>query len=119
MTGGRIIIDDPGRLLSFIEELEENVARLRQFFAQGFKMNQEPDGGPYDLEAIAWKLKDGSPATSEDPWAWAYAYDQDGSLHPETGALVEDVQDSPSARVIADGYEITLSKGRFLNRRLL
>lgn len=88
MTGDRVVIDNLERLLSYLEELEENLARLRAFLTQGFKTDDQ-SVGDYDLEAVSLLTRDKSPVGPDD--SWAYAYDQDGVILPETGALVEDL----------------------------
>ena len=115
MIGGRVVLD-ADRLLSHLDAVEKALDQLRAYAAEGFRTNDQPVGD-YDLDAINWLTRDKSPAGPDEAWAWSYAYGQDGGILPETQGLVEDLSDSPSARVVANGYEITLSKGRFLNRK--
>ena len=68
---------------------------------------------------IPWLKKGSEPASPYDPWAWAFAYDFDGNVFPETEELLEAIKRDGKVRV--DGYEISLG-GRdknLLNRKKL
>jgi hypothetical protein len=113
---GAVVIDAEW-LLNCIEAIEKAINDIRARAAEGVFV--KPTHTNINLQLIDWRTKGGEPAGEHEPWAWAFAYGQDGALKDETRQLVKDIQ--RSGKVQVDGYEITLG-GRdknLLNRRRL
>lgn len=114
-------------LLARIQEIEYILDKIRAEAADGTftkgphqdrdrPKTRERDGTPVfpqprnlssDISEIHWKLKGSEPADFNAPWAWAFAYDEDGYVHPETEAIVNELMHSEKVQVGI--YEITLS----------
>ena len=116
MTGAKSTVTlDGDWLLARIQQLEYILDEIRAKAADG--AFAKPGAPEVDLRGITWKLKDSELAGPNDPWAWAFAYDQDGSVLPEASALLEAIK--RDGKVLVGGYEISLG-GRdknLLNRK--
>ena len=116
MSGGKVVLD-PDQYLKLLDTLQKPLDALRTLGAEGFTSG----GGPadVDIDGINWMKKGRKPAAPTDNWAWAFAYDRDGKVLPETRELVELLRKSKKVRV--GDYEITLGgrDGNLLNRRLV
>jgi len=108
---------DGESLLKQIEIIEAHLNEIRRMSAMGSAPAPSVQG--IDLTKIEWKGKGSVPASTGDPWAWAFAYDQDGVYKPESKALVQRIEQY--GKVEMDGYEMTLSgrDKRLLNRKKL
>ena len=71
----------------------------------------------YGVFEIRWLGKDKRLADSDDDWAWTFVYELDGSVIPAVGALVDDLYEKDYIDV--EPYRITMTKNRFLYRRLI
>ena len=106
---------DGEKLLRSIEAIEEQLNEIRRMSAMGSAPAPSVQG--IDLTKIEWKGRGSVPASAGDPWAWAFAYEQDGSYKDESKALVQRIEQY--GKVEMDGYEMTLSgrDNRLLNRK--
>ena len=106
---------DGEKLLRSIEAIEEQLNEIRRMSAMGSAPAPSVQG--IDLTRIDWMGKGSVPASTGDPWAWAFAYEQDGSYKDESKALVQRIEQY--GKVEMDGYEMTLSgrDNRLLNRK--
>ncbi len=73
-----------------------------------------------EISGIDWKRSNkqgGGPASPSDGWAWAFGYNQDGTIRRETMQLIQALKQY--GKVIIDGFEISLSgqDKRLLNRK--
>lgn len=104
-------------LLNRLEAVERAINDIRGAIAKNVGQPSSPAG--INLNLIDWKKKGSEPARPEDPWAWAFAYDQDGPLRDETRQLVQEIE--RYGKVEVSGYEITLGgrDKRLLNRKKL
>ena len=109
------LIFDGESLLKCIEAIEEQLNEIRRMSAMGSAPAPSVQG--IDLTRIDWMGKGSVPASTGDPWAWAFAYEQDGSDKDESKALVQRIEQY--GKVEMDGYEMTLSgrDNRLLNRK--
>ncbi len=73
----------------------------------GTPISPSPRAGTINTSGIEWKLKGSEPADFNAPWAWAFAYDEDGYIRPETEAIVNELMHVEKVQV--GDYEITLS----------
>ena len=104
-------------LLAQVQQIEYILDGIRSVAADG--VFTTPEAAGIDLTQIEWKLRGSEPASAGDPWAWAFAYNQDGETLLVTDALVKTIEQHGKALI--DGYEITLG-GRdenLLNRKKL
>jgi len=128
---------DGERLLKHLLGIEAHLNEIRRMSAMGSAPAQKtyeeleaqakkefervmapaPSVQGIDLTKIEWKGKGSVPASTGDPWAWAFAYEQDGSYKDESKALVQRIEQY--GKVEMDGYEMTLSgrDNRLLNRK--
>jgi hypothetical protein len=85
----------------------EKVSQVKPFELKGF-----------DIDAVDWKLKGGSPAGPESPWCWGFSTDRDGVILDEARPLVEAIERYGPEVVVGD-YVLTLSgrDGNLLSRR--
>ena len=104
-------------LLKRIEYIEDQLNQIRQQAAMGTVPTPSVQG--IDLTKIDWMGKGSVPVSTGDPWAWAFAYEQDGEYKPESKALVQRIEQY--GKVEMDGYEMTLGgrDKRLLNRKKL
>jgi len=91
--------------LKRIEAIEGELNAIRREAAMGAAPSSTVTG--IDLDQIEWKLRGSEPADPDDPWAWAFAYDQDGAVLDETQALVKVLK--RDGKALIDEYELTLS----------
>lgn len=105
MTTGRTVTVDAEWLLARLEALEATIAQIRQEAAQGVHRTASPSG--INLHLLEWKTKDSQPASEDAPWAWAFAYDQDGVLMDAARQLMQEIE--RYGKVEVSGYELTLS----------
>jgi len=92
-------------LLKRIETIESELNAIRREADMGAAPASEVTD--IDLTKIEWKLRGSEPADPGDPWAWAFAYDQNGDILDETQALVGVLK--RDGKALIDGYELTLS----------
>ena len=106
---------DGESLLKRIEAIEEQLNEIRRMSAMGSAPAPSVQG--IDLTKIEWKGKGSVPASTGDPWAWAFAYNVDGDYIDKSRALVMAIEQN--GKVTMDGYEMTLSgrDNRLLNRK--
>lgn len=123
-AGLRILIEDEAkvsRIIKILEDIEKAVAELRDILVQGASSTVEPSeaqkGLKVDLQRIDWRTQAREKAEPSESWAWAYIHDQEGKVKPETRELFEYLKQH--GEVTVDGYEITVSKDKFLNRKLV
>lgn len=87
-------------------------------FTEHTSPNDEVEPDQFDLDAIKWLDKNRDPAPMQTQWAWAYAFDTKGEIHPECEALYNEVQ--RYGEVHTQGFIISLG-GRdkqLLNKRI-
>jgi len=130
---------DGERLLKHLLGIEAHLNEIRRMSAMGSAPAQKtyeeleaqakkefervmapaPSVQGIDLTKIEWKGKGSVPASTGDPWAWAFAYEQDGSYKPESETLVKTIE--RDGGVTMDGYKMTLGgrDKRLLNRKNL
>jgi len=114
VSAGKVVLD-PDQLLTHLDSIQEHLNHLRQLCSEGFTTRPIPTD--IDITAIKWMKKGKQPAGPGDKWAWAFAYDRNGHILPETRQLVEAI--NRYGKVEVDGFEITLGgrDGKLLNRR--
>jgi hypothetical protein len=114
--GGKLILEADD-LLKLAENIEDIAKLLRILGTEG--LITKPELQNIDIYAIDWMKKDREKANPEDSWVWAFAYDMDGKLRPETKYLVQYIQQYGEAEI--DGFKITLSGSdeKLLNRKKL
>lgn len=61
---------------------------------------------------INWLTKDKKVARPDAAWSWAYGYDREGFIRPETEALIQEIE--KYGKVTVGGFEFSLS-GRDMN----
>ena len=103
------------KLESYLDELDENLVRLRRFVAS--IINPEPP--ELGLDQIHWYAK-GKPATSFDEYAYTYLrYKGLEQVRPENEPLLRVIEDSYNGEVEAGQFIYFLSAdGAMLRRRL-
>ena len=113
---GRVVADAEA-VIKWLNDGDAWIKKGRALLAAGF--STKPTEATIDLSKIGWKVKGGVAASSSDPWAWAFAYNQDDTMKPETSELVEAIKQHGSIQV--SGFEIKLGgrDGNLLNRRKL
>ena len=140
MTGAKSTVTLDGEwLLARIQQIEYILDEIRARAADGAFVKPEADSSfitdnrgraqsrgarprrapSINVMDIPWLKKGSEPASPYDPWAWAFAYDFDGDVFPETEELLEAIK--RDGKVQVDGYEISLG-GRdknLLNRKKL
>ena len=106
---------DGEKLLRCIEAIEAQLNQIRHMAGQGTASPFNLTG--IDLTKIDWLKKGSEPASAGDSWAWAFAYEQDGTYKPESKALVQAIEQY--GKVEMDGYVMTLGgrDGNLLNRK--
>ena len=104
MLGSTVTMDGE-ELLARIQQIEYILDEIRSAAADG--VFTTPVTAGIDLTQINWLKKGSLPADPGDPWAWAFAYDEDSDILPETDALVSVIE--RDGKALIDGYEITLS----------
>jgi len=106
---------DGEKLLVHIELIERELRAIRKAAALG--MTATPSVQGIALTRIDWRDKYSEEASADDPWAWAFAYNQDNSYRPESKDLVQRIEQY--GKVEMDGYEMTLTgrDKRLLNRK--
>ena len=108
---------DGERLLKHLMGIEAHINEIRRMSAMGSA--PAPSAQGIDLTKIDWRDRDSVEVGPGEPWAWAFAYEQDGSYKDESKALVQRIEQYD--KVEMDGYEMTLSgrDKRLLNRKKL
>lgn len=104
---------------AFVKPEEDNsfiTDNRGRVFGRGAPPRQAPSVNVLD---IPWLKKGSEPASPGDPWAWAFAFDMDGQVLPETEELLEALE--RDGKVQIDGYEISLGghDKNLLNRKKL
>ena len=127
MTRNPTVTIDGEWLLARIQQIEYIIDDVRAACASGAFMvgadqtkpsskRRTQDGIPvsprttnalFDISEIEWKTKGSEPARVDDSWAWAFAYDRDGIVLPETQAILTELLHKDKVQVGI--YEITLS----------
>ncbi|MBA7694441.1 hypothetical protein ES703_103051 [subsurface metagenome] len=118
MSAKRPTVEIDGEfLLNRVEAIERCCIDIRKGIAQGVFQPASPAG--INIRAIEWRTKGSEDARDDDPWAWAFGYNQDGSFVDEARQLVQEIQ--RTGKVEIDGYEITLGgrDKKLLNRTKL
>ena len=77
-------------LLNRVEAIERCCADLRKAVAQGIFQPASPAG--INIHALEWMNKDRSLASESASWAWAFAYEPDGTLLDAAHQLVEEIE---------------------------
>lgn len=73
-------------LLQRIQQIEYTLDEIRTHCGQGAFVT--PKTGEININDIEWLKKVGEPTGFNASWAWAFAYDQDGSVLDEAQAIV-------------------------------
>jgi len=105
---GRTVTVDAEWLLNRLDALDRAIADIRKKAAEGaFQPARPASPAGINLNLLEWKTKGSQPARDDDPWAWAFAYDQEGFLLDAARQLVQEIERYEKVEV--GGYEITLS----------
>jgi len=128
-NGGRVTVDadEVVKLLNEIRrEFNKRIDELGNFLASG--LTTEPPSPArqrkvekastsampvsVNVSGINWLTKDKEPASPNAAWSWAYGYDIEGAIRPETEALIQEIL--KYGKVTVGGFEYSLS-GRDMN----
>ena len=106
---------DGESLLKCIEVIEAQLNQIRRMAAMS--RAPAPSAQGIDLTMIEWRGKGSVIVPASVKWAWAFAYEQEGTYKPESKALVQRIEQY--GKVEMDGYEMTLGgrDNRLLNRK--
>ena len=136
MSGKTVSINSEW-LLNRIQALERVIADIRAEAAKGVykpASNREEKDSPFvrvagqpespaaspagiNIHDIDWRDKNSDEVGPEVSWAWAFAFNQNGTYKPESKALVQEIERYEKVEI--DGYELTISGNdkNFLNRK--
>lgn len=125
MNGGKIVVN-ADELLKLVDKVRGSLDELSNFLARGLTTEKPTPARQRKAEkastsampvsvkvsGINWLTKDKKPASPDAAWSWAYGYDREGFIRPETEALIQEIE--KYGKVTVGGFEFSLS-GRDMN----
>ena len=141
MNEGKVVID-VDRVVAALDALDNAVADLRIVLTEGFTAEVQPtkhapstrpaSSKPMpvtiDISRIEWMGKNREKVGTDASWAWAFAYDRDGDVMPETAELLRTLERYGKEKIKAKGeieaekpeldLPVALPSGRYHHKRI-